>query len=97
MNRDSISGRTATIKVGRGPHAAVFPIPKALLCNSSTYFKAALNGNFIEGQTQTIELDDEDPAIFRTYVAWLYQDRSTLETSRSNSMIHKISVYTSPR
>jgi hypothetical protein len=51
----------------------VFTVPKALLCNSSTYFRAALNGPFIEGQTQTIDLDDEDPSIFRTYVAWLYQ------------------------
>jgi hypothetical protein len=73
MDRESISGRTATIKVGRGPHAGVFTVPKALLCNSSTYFKAALNGPFVEGQTQTIDLDDEDPSIFRTYVAWLYQ------------------------
>jgi len=51
----------------------VFTIPKALLCSSSAYFRAALNGPFIEGQTQTIDLDDEDPSIFRTYVAWLYQ------------------------
>jgi hypothetical protein len=73
MNRDSISGRPATIKVGRGPHAGVFTVQKALLCSSSTYFKAALNGTFVEGHTQTIDLDDEDPSIFRTYVAWLYQ------------------------
>lgn len=32
-----------------------------------------MNGSFIEGQTQTIDLDDEDPSIFKTYVAWLYQ------------------------
>jgi hypothetical protein len=51
----------------------VFTVQKALLCNSSTYFKAALNGPFVEGQSQTIDLDDEDPSIFRTYVAWLYQ------------------------
>jgi hypothetical protein len=51
----------------------VFIVPKTLLCNSSAYFKAALNGPFIEGQTQTIDLDDEDPSIFRTYIAWLYQ------------------------
>ncbi|CAD0094885.1 unnamed protein product [Aureobasidium vineae] len=71
--RESISDRPATIKVGRGPHAGVFTVQKALLCNSSAYFTAALNGTFIEGETQTINLDDEDPTIFRTYVAWLYQ------------------------
>jgi hypothetical protein len=75
MIRDSISGRPATIKVGRGPHAGLFTVPKALLCNSSAYFKAALNGTFIEGQTQTIDLDDEDPSVFRTYLAWLYQEQ----------------------
>jgi hypothetical protein len=51
----------------------VFNVPKALLCNSSPYFKAALNGSFIEGQTHIIDLDDEVPSIIRTYVAWLYQ------------------------
>jgi hypothetical protein len=51
----------------------VFNVPKALLCNSSPYFKAALNGSFMEGQTHIIDLDDEVPSIIRTYVAWLYQ------------------------
>lgn len=48
-------------------------VQKALLCGSSSYFKAALNGSFIEGESQKVELDDEDPEVFRTYVAWLYQ------------------------
>lgn len=73
MNRDACSEPPATITVGQAPHAEVFNVSKALLCNSSEYFAAALNGAFIEGQTQKIELEDEDPTTFRTYVAWLLQ------------------------
>lgn len=73
MNRDLISGPAATVKVGQGPQAESFHVSRALLCNSSHYFVAALKGPFIEGQSQTIELKDEDPETFRTYVAWLYQ------------------------
>ncbi|THY65105.1 hypothetical protein D6C98_00501 [Aureobasidium pullulans] len=69
--RDSISGPVARIVVGS--QAEEFLIPKKILCASSTYFKAALTGQFMEGNTQKIVLDDTDAEVFRTFVAWLYQ------------------------
>lgn len=51
----------------------MFNLPKVLLCNSSTYFKAALNNGFSETATQSISLDDESPEVFRTYAAWLFE------------------------
>ncbi|KAG2165936.1 hypothetical protein VTO58DRAFT_108796 [Aureobasidium pullulans] len=71
--RSSLTGRFAEITVGTGDAAVVFHLPKVLLCNSSTYFKAALNNGFSETATQSICLDDEDPEVFRTYAAWLFE------------------------
>jgi hypothetical protein len=51
-----------------------------LLCNSSAYFKAALNNGFSETTTQKITLDDDDPDVFRTYAAWLFEHEITLES-----------------
>jgi len=35
--------------------------------------KAAFNGNFIEGQTQTYRLEGTDPKIFTLLVQWMYK------------------------
>lgn len=50
-----------------------------MLCESSTYFKAALNNGFAETAAQKITLDDDDPEIFRTYAAWLFQGEISTE------------------
>ncbi|KAG9520136.1 hypothetical protein KCU93_g7762, partial [Aureobasidium melanogenum] len=72
--RANITGPFAEITVGVGTSAVVFNLPKELLCQSSTYFRAALNSGFSETITQRIVLDDEDPDIFRTYALWLFQE-----------------------
>ncbi|KAI5200966.1 hypothetical protein E4T39_05523 [Aureobasidium subglaciale] len=71
--RESVSGPVASIEVGEDLCVREFLVHKALLCACSQYFKAALDGHFVEGQKQKIVLDDEDPIIFGTFVAWLYQ------------------------
>lgn len=55
-----------TIKVKGGQ---VFHLHKEILTKDSTYFDTALNGQFIEGQTQSIELDDVESRYFGLYVA----------------------------
>ncbi|KAH0033832.1 hypothetical protein KCU78_g2381, partial [Aureobasidium melanogenum] len=75
VSRDAVTGPTAQIIVGSGRDTQEFSIHKKLLCDSSTYFKAALTNGFAETHDQKITLDDESPAIFRTYVLWLYQMR----------------------
>jgi hypothetical protein len=66
-----------------------------LLCNSSTYFKAALNNGFSETLTQKITLDDEDPDVFRTYAVWLFQLEITDDSlSEVDNLIrHLFQVY----
>ncbi|KAG9567822.1 hypothetical protein KCU71_g3417, partial [Aureobasidium melanogenum] len=74
------AGPTALIIVGSGRTTESFHVHKKLLCDSSTYFKAALNNGFAETHDQKITLDDETPAIFRTYVLWLYEGQLNRET-----------------
>ncbi|KAI4763312.1 hypothetical protein E4T52_08027 [Aureobasidium sp. EXF-3400] len=66
---------TAQIIVGSGENIKSFHVHKKLLCDSSTYFKAALNNGFAETMDQVITLDDEDPAIFSTFALWLYEGK----------------------
>ena len=48
-----------------------FDIHKGLICSRSEFFKAAFTGNFKEVDG-TIKLPEQDPAIFKYFVYWLY-------------------------
>ncbi|KAG9759088.1 hypothetical protein E4T50_07052 [Aureobasidium sp. EXF-12298] len=94
----AIAGPTALIVVGSSANSECFHIHKQLLCDCSTYFKAALNNGFIETQNQTIELDDEDPIIFRTFVLWLYEkklDKEAIPSSDETEVFqrHMLELY----
>ncbi|KAI5250245.1 hypothetical protein E4T43_00372 [Aureobasidium subglaciale] len=75
---EAITSPTAQVIVGLAGNSKSFSIHKKLLCDSSTFFNAALNNGFAETKEQKAILDDEDPAVFRTYALWLYS--SKLET-----------------
>ena len=55
-----------------GHAKTVFKIHKQLLLNSSPYFKAVFDGNFIEAKEQTLDLPDEDVIVFKRFQLWLY-------------------------
>ena len=55
-----------------GPQKQVFFLHKEILCNVSSYFRAALDGSFAEGLTQQIELPEDDVTVFEYFHAWLY-------------------------
>lgn len=48
-----------------------FTIHKDFLCHYSPYFEAAFNGPLEEGKTQSITLDNIQPAVFGMFVHWL--------------------------
>ncbi len=54
------------------PDQVTFGIHKSLLCNVSSYFNAALNGNYIEATESVIVLLDEKSEVFRRFNEWLY-------------------------
>lgn len=59
-----------------GPTEHHFDLHKGLLCSWSGFFKAALNGNFIETEG-TVKLPEQDPETFRYFVNWLYTGKLT--------------------
>ncbi|TIA19401.1 hypothetical protein D6C80_02958 [Aureobasidium pullulans] len=81
---DALRQPCAEIVVGTPDNSETFYLHKKLLCDSSSYFKAALNNGFAETTSQKITLDDEDPAIFRTFASWLYHPSIVLPSEHRN-------------
>lgn len=52
--------------------AECFYVHKNFITHYSPYFNAAFNGNFAEGQSQKLDLEDTEPHVFGTFVNWLY-------------------------
>ena len=60
------------VEVVVGPQKQVFRLSKVILCNVSSYFRAALEGSFAESSTQKIELPEDDVIVFKLFRVWLY-------------------------
>ena len=58
-----------------GKKGVEFGVHKGLLTHVSSYFRAALDGNFQEAQTGMLVLRDDEPTIFRIFNQWLYFNR----------------------
>jgi len=71
-----IAQPTVTFIVDREEIKQTFIVHKDFATANSDFFKAAFEGNFVEGQTQTMRLEDVEVHIFGLLVNWLYT-RST--------------------
>ena len=60
-----------TVFVGDASFAMKYVIHKKLVSYHSTFFKAALNGSFLEGQNNQVKLEEELPEVFNGFVHWL--------------------------
>jgi BTB/POZ domain len=56
-------------------------VHKDLICYHSPFFNAAFTGPFLEGETQSMTLEDLDPTIFGFLVHWLYTKKVTIQES----------------
>lgn len=54
-----------------GPNATPFYVYKELVCRDSSFFRAALAGSFIEGESQTVSLPEDEVPVFKVYQTWL--------------------------
>jgi hypothetical protein len=43
-----------------------------MICHYSPFFKPAFNSTMVEGQTQSMDLEDIDGSTFGLFVNWLY-------------------------
>ena len=58
-----------------GIEAIEFDVHKDLLCHCSSYFRQALNSDFKEGIENEVVLEEDDQAISRIFVHFLYTDK----------------------
>lgn len=68
--------------VGQGSTQATFRVHKNLVSYYSPVLNTGFNSQFVEGTTQTMSLDDIEPAIFGELIHWMYtQDREEKNTT----------------
>ena len=75
------------VHVKVGANKIDYGVHKGLLCHYSSYFAAALNGNFKEAKENTVELLEDSPKTFEQFNLWLYsqclfekgEDETTLD------------------
>jgi len=64
-----------TVSLVVGDNKRVFTMHKALICSVSSYFTAALKGNFKEATEQRIAFPEDNVWIFERFQLWLYSER----------------------
>jgi hypothetical protein len=77
VDRGSQELVTIYIKVKKedGSEQKKFIIHKNFACHYSPMLKAAFTGSFLEGQTQSMVLEDVEEEIFALFVNWLYSQK----------------------
>ncbi|KAK4692431.1 hypothetical protein P7C71_g4776, partial [Lecanoromycetidae sp. Uapishka_2] len=76
----------ATVSVLVGLEQQVFTIHKNLLCEASSYFRAALSGNFREAKDQKITMEEEDVTTFKHFQYWLYTRNLLMSQETKNDI-----------
>ncbi|KAK6495151.1 hypothetical protein TWF481_003179 [Arthrobotrys musiformis] len=66
------SGDYSDITVFAGPDRVPFKLHRAVICQTSDFFKAACKHSFKEGNTKEIYLREIDPSTFRWIADWQY-------------------------
>jgi BTB/POZ domain len=56
------------VTINVGPKKQSFVVHKTFICHYSLFFNAA----FKEGESQSLDLEDADPAMFSIFVQWIY-------------------------
>ncbi len=72
LTRANTSNFTATSTILVGPKLTAFQAQTSLLTSRSSYFRAALNGTFLESRNNSITLDDVPVEHFQLLLTWLY-------------------------
>ena len=60
-----------TVQFKVGLDKTVFTFDKDLICKTASFFKAAFDGSFKEGEQQSMEMPEDDPKIFKYFLCWV--------------------------
>ncbi|KAF8852849.1 hypothetical protein BDZ45DRAFT_729877 [Acephala macrosclerotiorum] len=61
-----------TIEAGIGDDKETFTVHQQVVSRHSPFFRAAFEGNFVEGRTKAMNFDDVESGIFGLLVNWVY-------------------------
>ncbi|KAL2066671.1 hypothetical protein VTL71DRAFT_2743 [Oculimacula yallundae] len=94
----SNSSDMVTIYVGSGPGRKRWIIHEAVICNKSTFFRSAFQGGFAEGSSKEMTLEEDDPAVFKLFVDWVYGSAETTckldhQDKSTNMSLHLMGWY----
>lgn len=76
-----------------GPERTEFRVHRGLLCQSSPYFRAALEGDFKEAETQIIEWPEEKPETVRIFQLWLYSGSMDVRGDSTSAWEKLVNTY----
>lgn len=79
------------VHVGKDNDKETFQALKTVICSQSPFFAAAFNGDFLEGHSQEITLDDVEKDVFAMMLKWMYREKIT---GLSQGMILPVCLYT---
>jgi len=68
------------VSIKIGPAGKIFLVHSPFLTETSTFFKAAIEGNFKEGVDQEVTMPEESEQTFEHFVRWLYSGGYREET-----------------
>ena len=69
---------TPTITLFVGTSQKAFYVHVDLLCDASSFFKAALTGDFKESSDKTMQFPEDDENTFSLFIDWLYHQRQEM-------------------
>ena len=64
--------QSSLLSIEAGPERAKFTVHKEILLEKAAYFRAALSGNFLEGQEDTLKWPDVDSQLLPLFIGWVY-------------------------
>lgn len=77
-----------TIKVLVGKEHKLYQIHKTLICSCCPYFQKCLDGNFEEGYTGEVVLEEEETSAFDNLVLWLYCNLLPDDDLTEDAVVH---------
>ncbi|KAI4959674.1 hypothetical protein J4E86_003397 [Alternaria arbusti] len=80
------STSAVTIRVGKDPNTEDFIAHESFLTSRSEFFRRAMNGNWQEADTRTINFPDDDPGIFALYLNHLYTGQLPITTKTKEEL-----------
>ena len=63
-----------------------------MLCNVAPFFRAAFEGQFVEGIEQVLRLPEDDPTLFRHFQLWVYTKRILEDGEALDTVKYKLLI-----